>query len=362
MEDSTPYLDFRRTIMTFNVDDGYPEAIVRGFRAGILNGNDYANLCQAEVLDDMKLHLATTDYGDFLQNEPSPLHTTTIAEKCTEKLVSEFQYLRAHAVEPLTTFLDYITYGYMIDNIVLLITGTMHERDISELVEKCHPLGMFDAMPTLSVAQNVGELYNTVLVDTPLAPYFKEYYHSEEDLDEENIEIIRNTLYKAYLEDFYKYCLSLGGTTAEVMGDILSFEADRRAINITINSFGTELTKDQREALYPNFGLLYPEGTMRLAKADDLEQVRGIIEAFGDYAHLFEDTRYNSDKSLEDGFFEHEVKLNQLSFDQQMQYGVFYSYVKLKEQEIRNIVWIAECVHQGMKEKINNYIPIFKDY
>ena len=44
----------------------------------------------------------------------------------------------------------------------------MHERDISELVEKCHPLGMFDAMPTLSVAANVGELYNTVLVDTPL--------------------------------------------------------------------------------------------------------------------------------------------------------------------------------------------------
>ena len=64
------------------------------------------------------------------------------------------------------------------------------------------------------------------------------------------------------------------------------FEADRRAINITINSFGTELTKDQREALYPNFGLLYPEGTMRLAKADDLEQVRAIIEAFGVHSFL----------------------------------------------------------------------------
>eukprot|EP01087_Luapelamoeba_hula_P005051 TRINITY_DN15136_c0_g1_i1.p1 TRINITY_DN15136_c0_g1~~TRINITY_DN15136_c0_g1_i1.p1 ORF type:complete len:382 (-),score=64.49 TRINITY_DN15136_c0_g1_i1:81-1184(-) len=355
-------INLRRTIMTFNVDDGYAEAIVRGYRGGVLTPADYANLCQAEVLDDMKLHLATTDYGDFLANEPSPLHTTTIAEKCTERLVSEFEYLRANAVEPLSTFLDYITYGYMIDNIVLLITGTMHERDLSELIERCHPLGMFDAMASLVAAQNPAELYNTVLVDTPLAPYFKECYHTEDDMNEENIEIIRNTLYKAYLEDFYQYCMKLGGTTAEVMGDILKFEADRRAINITINSFGTELTKERREDLYPNFGLLFPEGTQRLGKADDTEQVRTIIEAFGDYTHLFEDTRYNTDKSLEDGFFEHEVKLNQLSFDQQMQYGVFYSYVKLKEQEIRNIVWIAECVHQNMKDKITNYIPIFKDY
>ena len=36
-----------------------------------------------------------------------------------------------------------------------------------------------------------------------------------------NIEIIRNTLYKAYLEDFYQYCLDLGGETATFMADIL---------------------------------------------------------------------------------------------------------------------------------------------
>lgn len=45
---------------------------------------------------------------------------------------------------------------------------------------------------------------------------------SEQDLDEMNIEIIRNTLYKAYLESFYGYCKNLGGTTAQVMCEILA--------------------------------------------------------------------------------------------------------------------------------------------
>jgi len=171
---------------------------VRGFRSGILNSADYTNLTQCDTLEDMRLALSATDYGDFLASEPSPLHTTTISEKCTQRLVREFNHLRAQATEPLATFLDMISYQYMIDNIVLLITGTLHERDTTELLEKCHPLGMFDSMAALSVATNVSDLYNSVLVDTPLAPYIQNCL-SEEDLDEMNIEVVRNTLYKAYL-------------------------------------------------------------------------------------------------------------------------------------------------------------------
>jgi V-type H+-transporting ATPase subunit d len=60
------------------------------------------------------------------------------------------------------------SYAYMIDNVVLLISGTLHERDTHDLLERCHPLGTFDTMPALCVATNVEELYSTVLVETPL--------------------------------------------------------------------------------------------------------------------------------------------------------------------------------------------------
>lgn len=170
---------------------------------------------------DLKLHLQGTDYGQFLANEPSPLSVSVIDDKLREKLVIEFQHLRNHAVEPLSTFLDFITYSYMIDNIILLITGTLHQRPISELIPKCHPLGSFEQMEAIHVAANPAELYNAVLVDTPLAPFFVDCI-SEQDLDEMNIEIIRNTLYKAYLEAFYEFCKNCGGTTANVMCEILA--------------------------------------------------------------------------------------------------------------------------------------------
>jgi V-type H+-transporting ATPase subunit d len=97
------------------------------------------------------------------------------------------------------SFYSLIRYAYMIDNIVLLITGTLHQRAIGDLLPRCHPLGSFEQLGAITVADTPAQLYTAVLVDTPLAPYFIDCI-SEHDLDELNVEIIRSTLYKVTQE------------------------------------------------------------------------------------------------------------------------------------------------------------------
>merc|ERR1712190_256379 len=87
-------------------------------------------------------------------------------------------------------------------------------------------------------------------------------------LTKQDLEIMKATLKKAWLEDFYCFVESLGGTTAEVMGHILKMEADFRVLLVTINSINNDLSGDtkrqERNALFPTFGYLYPDGFKEL--------------------------------------------------------------------------------------------------
>ena len=304
----------------------------------------------------------------------------------------------------------------MIDNVVVLIAGALRsfdalgndEIDGEELLARCHPLGMFDTLPALMVATSVDEIYNTVLIESPLAPYFRGCF-SADDLDEVHIELIRNHLWKAYLEDFNFYIQtdtdSINCETRTLMTRILNFEADRRIVNIAINACGSErLSKEERYKLFPRFGSLWDAGiSKKLAFVDDLDQIRGLLDPIPAFRGLLNDylsgggknikttnssnnnnalsggssttsyelPRVNNNnnnmtngfgeepRTLEEHFFDHEVGLCKEAFDHQFTFAIFYAWSRLKEQEIRNLIWIAECINQGQRQNIHNYISIF---
>lgn len=340
-------------MLTFNAKDGYLEGIVRGHTLDVLKMHDYAQLAQCDNLADLKMHLAPLALGKSLANDASPTLTVdTFVEAATVQLVADFEYIRCQASEPLATFLDYLTYGYMLDNVVLIVSGAQHERDLHELLDSCHPLGMFENIGALTVARTMSELYHLVLVDTPLAEYFADCL-THDDLSEMNVEIMRCKLYRAYLDDFNNFVEGLGGTTCSFMSMMLAFEADRRAINLTINSIGTEVTRDDRLDLFSSCGTLYPQGQLALSACEDLSQVQGVLERYTHFANITSHMEYTDGiPFLDKHFYEEERKLAQGAFELQFHYGVFYALMKIREQEIRNLMWIGECIVQNQKDKL----------
>lgn len=340
----------------FNVDNGFLEGLIRGYRNGLLTNNQYINLTQCDNLDDLKLQLSSTDYGNFLsQVSNDALTTSVMQEKASEKLYKEFGYIRDQSSGLTRKFIDYITYSYMIDNVALMITGTIHERDKSEILSRCHPMGWFDTLPTLSVATDLESLYETVLVDTPLAPFFRDCFDAADELDDLNIEIIRNKLYKAYLEDFYKFVSEeIDEPSREIMQTLLGFEADRRSINIALNSLQSpDLDPALKKQLLPEIGKLYPVATEQLANAKDFESIRAVLGQVPDYRNALESG------SLEDHFYKLEMDLCRDAFTQQFTISTIWAWMKSREQEVRNITWIAECIAQNQRERINNYISVY---
>jgi V-type H+-transporting ATPase subunit d len=169
---------------------------------------------------------------------------------------------------------DFFRIERMIDNVAFLVQGTMNQKPPKELLEKVDPLGWFEEMKTIpsldvSSQQEGGaydDLYKTILVDTPIAPYFQEFVATSAvqgggagdggrssssaggassemsqlltqriDLGTTGYawlfflffsELFKAFLKKCWLEDFYKFCKEelQGSTSSEDMEHILMVE------------------------------------------------------------------------------------------------------------------------------------------
>ncbi|PNH09530.1 putative V-type proton ATPase subunit d [Tetrabaena socialis] len=295
-------------MLSYNIKDGFLEAVVRGHRSGLLSVGDYNNLSQCETLEDIKLNLTSSDYGSYLANEASPIYTATIVEKCTQKMVNDWNYMRTQADENLAQFMDYCTYGHMIDNVVLIVTGTLHERDVQQCLRALTSVagdcaggrragGVSEGERRVAAIQRATRSSGAVVAE--LQVLFEG---------------------RMWMEPLVSDCLSVMGERLVEVVAALKQEGQAQA-----GQPGGDLTALPLELL------------ARLAKALCLLPTQ---LGYGESAML--------DKLL----YEEEVKKCVDCYEQQFHYAVFYAYMKLREQEIRNIMWVSECVAQDQKGRI----------
>ncbi|GIX65220.1 vacuolar ATP synthase subunit d, putative [Babesia caballi] len=381
----------------FNANYGYLEGIVRGYRCTFLTPMDYKKMKTAENLEDLRTILETTDYGSALFDEQGAITISMITKKCNEKLASDFAYLRQQSDGELALFLEFVALvcrqmrvmwrrrEKMIDNLVALLQGVSNKKTPEELMDRIDPIGWFRGIETLidaDMCQSGEDLHRIILCDTPIGPYFERFLPSlagsakQSVLEPANISLLKSFLKKVWLEDFYYFSTSLGGTSAEVMGHILRTEADFRDLALTLNcvnlSQGSPVVQD-RNKLYTSIGYLYPYGTERLTKAFNEATLQQALAPYPKYAKLYDSCKGalsrgdgraskfdGTERSLEDHFYAESVKLCEESFEQQLHFGIFYAWLKLKQQEIRNITWIADMILLKRPEQFARVLPIFQ--
>lgn len=187
---------------------------------------------------------------------------------------------------------------------------------------------------------------------------------------------MKATLKKLWLQDFHDTVMALGGTTAEVLGDMLKTEADFRALLVTLNTKNTDMSlesniKAKRNPLFPQFGYLYPDGSKALYGAFDDATISAALEPFEKYYKMYESVKsfYDAEAkrdslqavmSIEDLIYAENVGMYEMAFEQQYHFGILYAWLKLKEQEVRNIKWIADMVILGRREGADAIVPIFR--
>jgi V-type H+-transporting ATPase subunit d len=384
-------------------------------RTGFLTNAEYRQLAQCTTFEDVKLCFSDTDYCNVLSNV-NTLTKDVIMERCQAKFVEEFNYIKQQAVGAYSTFIDFVSYEYLIDNISFLISGLIKRQQGSssseydpeegeELISKCDPLGYDPHLKSImGVFENSGEgrgggdglveLYRTVLVEMPVARYFEMYFASQamqqpdknsgqesfgkseiaKIYTEGEFEVITNMLKKLWLEDFYQVCKKMGGETAVVMGRVLGFEADYRAIEITMNSFGTQLNESnerdaERKALFCNIGTLYPRVTERKWQdINDTQKLSDNLEHFQPFNGLWRSATEEAKETdeqigvMSDLLKKEEVKVMREGFDGQGHFGVFYSWTKLKQAELRNLRYILSCIEMKQTDPkyLSRYLAIFK--
>lgn len=385
-------------MMTFGFDDAYPEAICRSLRKGFIRDETYLQLKACSNLQEYKLVLEDTDYNSYIVNEANPIEIVVLKRKCKEKLMIEIQHMIGQSTQPLTGFLERMLHCYQIDNVVGMIEGLKNEQPLELLLKGLDPLGYFPELKNIRTVEgdDYATLYQQVLIDLPIGDYFRKFLDAcvanMENVGDQprnaqfiaglmrdyKAEKIKNMLKKIWLADFHKYCMENlpGDVSREVMDDLLKFESDCMTIQIIYNSLDINGLVDargrevERRNYINSLGYLYPDKDRELNDADSFDKLKQAVKGY-EYEHMLDQVsegargaEFNAaGKSIDDVMFVEKAKRYSMAFENGFHYGVFYSYLKLREMEIRNLVWLAELVSIGVPRQMpgwNKYILPFK--
>ncbi|MEN2495549.1 MAG: hypothetical protein MHMPM18_000157 [Marteilia pararefringens] len=380
------------------------------FKRDLLSVADVRNLKRCDSLHDAFLFLKTTKYSAQIDKfsqiktgsaKPGSEHRASNANMASVELNLQTHMLQIlkksmlsdfneefHRIINLSSgivkrFMEYLNFPFMINNSLIIMYGIGNKTSNEELSQKIHPIGIFPELNSLKFAKNIDELINVHLRHTQLYPFFKECSQIPDILnkfDADNLEIIRNLIEKNFLEQFYKFTLDNEDLLGCGPRKMLEFEINSRILLLLLNCNSLKIDPKISFRLLPKSGsILSSQMLKKLSNTQDPAKIlntlnrnhffKKILSRLDSFENnLIQNTMISPDNNskhditidskfmsqIEKIIAEIEFEMYVRSFRNLNDAAKIPSYFKLKEIEIRNLIFILDCLDCQNYEPLNN--------
>lgn len=280
----------------------------------VLRRTDYGVLAQCRTFEDFVIKL--NQHFPFI-NEDMEFTVAELREKLCRNILDELCEFKDKKLVFLDYFLEY--------NKILAFFVTLETR--ADLFKA----GAMEELQGLSACKTFREAEKLYIQNTYLERYFAGV-KTKEKIEDNNLQEVMAVVLKNYFDFYYE------NRASGYFREIMEIEGDRQIFEICLNGRSLKNKKDY----FPVANTFSERAKARLNDAEHLDDMREILCPG---AH-----------DLLSFVVEKKMHVYAESFRQYGDLSCVYAYFRLKEQEMHNILWIAECIAQDGYDMINDII------
>lgn len=324
-----------------------------------LNNNNFQQFANSKNLQELIVKLANTSYRKIIDK---PIQTNKeLSEKLDYYFKESIEYYGKFSVGgnlELMNLLKFIKSEYEINAFIYLLTAN---KRISE-----EELGFFESLNSFLYLNSLDQLFE---LNSPFNNYLLEIKNNSnfkidfglKFREKNNLQKLSLLLKKLNLENIYKQ------TKSEILKEILRNECDRSIIDVLFSLKNISKEEESKENMFNNNLKIinyfptctnfsdYQISQILSLQNPSISNLREIlnIEVMTDDSitnigqALFKFSNINDYSSLSSKFNWIEDKLYKDSFNIFNDISCIYSYLKIRELEIKKIKYISDCIEVG---------------
>lgn len=321
---------------------------VHGNKNQFIKKEEYRIMKASTTVEDLKIKLQNTVYGKSLLEETNT-SLKAFKDAIYMSLEKQIKITQSFATERSSVLIDFYKEKYQLDNFIYLWACKQENPKTLETTLDIHPLGLYPGLNFIKVTQTVKDTWWFCLENTGLKKYVRGLSY---ELLKEDIQYVRSILYKRYIELLYEYSVKNNLSLAE----LVLFEGDKRIIEVLYSSMGSSMTSHEKSSLFPSCTTFSNIHKNLLLNCKTIDELQGVLSTHSKHRNIV-----GSERGLEDAMIREEVKICNKSFYIYDDPSIVYTQLTLQEIEIRNIIFLADCILHGNASHTDEIVNVLEN-